>query len=288
MNLLQPWRGIARAEFCWPWAWQLRLGAQSCSHTGWDPPGTPAPAQGQEAGNTHPPHHCWNNGDGQNLKLLTNEPHKQPLRSTWLFFRSSSSRRKLKFHTNWWLMLPHTIYRKKTVKFLSPDEQPQFLGINHLSWTLQQGTVTKTPISPSSTACTGQWFISIQSVIFRTQLTSAKRTKEFWETWFSGKLHFLPAFPPSPGIHPNLVPQTGFHEEASLSPANCSSGCSRTKLSLFRASTLQSSFTKFTSCYKQTVFRNKSNRKHKVCSFQGAHEEWAWRWARALIWSFWL
>lgn len=35
-----------------------------------------------------------------NLKLLTNEPHEQPLRSTWLFFKSSYSRRKLKFHTN--------------------------------------------------------------------------------------------------------------------------------------------------------------------------------------------
>lgn len=95
-------------------------------------------------------------------------------------------------------------------------------------------------------------------MIFRTQLTLAKRTKGFWETWFSGKLHFLTAFPPSLGIHPNLVPQTGFHEEASLSPANFNSGCSRTKLSLLRTSTL---CTRFMSCYKQMIFRHKSNRK---------------------------
>lgn len=127
--------------------------------------------------------------------------------------------------------------------------------------TLQQGTGTKTPISPSSTACTGQWFISIQSVIFRTQLTLAKRTKEFWETWFSGTLHFLSAFPPSLGIHLNLVPQTGFHEGASLSPVNCNSGCFRTKLSNSEHHSF-SSCTRFTSCYKKFLFRNKSNRKH--------------------------
>lgn len=135
---------------------------------------------------------------------------------------------------------PNIQYILKKVTFLKPWWTATVFRYQSSQLnTLQQGTVAKTPISPSSTACTEQWFISIGSVIFRTQLTPAKRTEEFWEIWFSGTFHFLSAFPPSLGIHPNLVPQTGFHEEASLSPANCNSGCCRTKLSLLRASTLQ-------------------------------------------------
>lgn len=185
----------------------------------------------------HPPtpSFCWTM---LNLKPLTNKPHKHLWDQLDFFFLRAVILEKAEVsHKLMAYASTYNIYINKRVTFLKPWWTATVFRYQSSQLnTLQQGTVAKTPISPSSTACTGQWFISIGSVIFRTQLTPAKRTKEFWETWFSGTFHFLSAFPPSLGIHPNLVPQTGFQEEASLSPADCNFGCFRTKL---RASTLQ-------------------------------------------------
>lgn len=227
MNLLQvSWERNCQGMLCWPWAWGTHEG-HTRDTPGW---GSELLLFHQE----HPPTPSCS-AIMLNLKLLTNQPHK-PWRSTWLFLTAVILEESWSFTQTDGLCSHVQCIGKKTVKFLKPWwTATVFMYPSSQLNTLQQGTVVKTPISPSSTARTGQWFISIGSVIFRTQLTPPKRTKEFWETWFSGKLHFFYLLS---HLHWNTS-QPCTTEEASLSPANCNSCCLRTKLSLFRASTLQ-------------------------------------------------